>query len=31
MVAQYFLEKRFAKGHAQIAYGAEPKIIGEGA
>jgi polar amino acid transport system permease protein len=31
MVAQYFLEKRFARGHAQIAYGSEPKIIGEGA
>jgi polar amino acid transport system permease protein len=31
MVAQYFLEKRFARGHAQIAYGTEPKIIGEGA
>ena len=31
MVAQYFLEKRFARGHAQIAYGADPKIIGEGA
>jgi polar amino acid transport system permease protein len=31
MVAQYFLEKRFARGHAQIAYGSEPKIIGKGA
>jgi len=31
MVAQYFLEKRFARGHAQIAYSADPKIIGEGA
>ena len=31
MVAQYFLEKRFARGHSQIAYGSEPKIIGEGA
>ena len=31
MVAQYFLEKRFAKGHAQIAYSADQKIIGEGA
>jgi polar amino acid transport system permease protein len=31
MVGQYFLEKRFARGHKQIAYDAEPRIIGEGA
>ena len=31
MVGQYFLEKRFARGHTQVAYDVEPRIIGEGA